>query len=308
VNPAVASLLALVMVIIASLFSRVNVGVLAVAFAWPVAMYGAGWKADALMQTFPSTLFVTLLGVSLLFGVAQTNGTMEAVTARAVRVCRGRAALLPPLLFLLACAVSTIGPGAISATALVAPPAMAIAAVAGVPAFLMALMVGNGANAGNLSPVSAVGIIVQTLMRGVGLGGHEWSVWAANFVAHAAAGLGAWLLFGGPALLRRGRVDVATDPAPLTAAHRITMVVTVAWILGVVVLKIHPGLSAFAAAGLLVLAGSALDGPVVKSVPWSVIVMVCGVSMLIGVLEKTGGMDLFTTLLAAMTTPAQSRS
>src|SRR5262245_12374975 len=304
VNPAVLSLLALVAVIVASLFSRVNVGLLAIALAWPVALYGAGWKPDALMQTFPASLFVTLLGVSLLFGVAQTNGTMEAVTGRAVRACRGRAALLPPLLFLVACAVATIGPGAISATALVAPPAMAIGAAAGVPAFLMALMVGNGANAGNLSPISAVGIIVQTLMRGVGLGGHEWSVWSANFVAHALAGLGAWLLFGGLALLRRGRVDVATNVTPLTPAHKATLVVTAGWILGVVVLKAHPGLSAFAAAGLLVLLGSALDSAVVKSVPWSVVVMVCGVSMLIGVLEKTGGMDLFTTMLATATTPA----
>ena len=41
-----------------------------------------------------------------------------------------------------------------------------------------------------------------------------------------------------------------------------------------------------------------------KSVPWSVIVMVCGVSVLIGVLESTGGIDLFTTLLARLTTPA----
>ncbi len=32
--------------------------------------------------------------------------------------------------------------------------------------------------------------------------------------------------------------------------------------------------------------------------------MVCGVSVLIGVLEKTGGMDLFTTLLARLTTPS----
>ena len=31
--------------------------------------------------------------------------------------------------------------------------------------------------------------------------------------------------------------------------------------------------------------------------------MVCGVSVLIGVLEKTGGMDLFTTLLARIATP-----
>ena len=139
-----------------------NVGVLAVALAWPVALYGAGWKADALIQTFPSSLFLTLLGVSLLFGAAQTNGTMERVTARAVQMCRGRAALAPAAaVFFLACTVATLGPGAISATALVAPPAMAIGTAAGVPPFLTALMVGNGANAGNLSPISAVGIIVQ---------------------------------------------------------------------------------------------------------------------------------------------------
>ena len=99
-TPAVLSLVALLAVIVASLFSRLNVGVLAVALAWPVALYGAGWKADALIQTFPSSLFLTLLGVSLLFGAAQTNGTMESVTRRAVQMCRGRAALVPPLVFL----------------------------------------------------------------------------------------------------------------------------------------------------------------------------------------------------------------
>jgi di/tricarboxylate transporter len=303
VSPAAASLLALLAVIVASLFSRVNVGVLAIALAWLVALYGAGWKADALMQTFPSSLFLTLLGVSLLFGVAQTNGTMEAVTRRAVRLCRGNAALVPPLLFLLACGIATIGPGAISATALVAPPAMAVGAAAGVPVFLTALIVGNGANAGNLSPISAIGIIVQTLMRGVGLGGHEWAVWAANFFAHLLAGACAWVLFGGVSLLGRGRVDVASQSTPLLTAQRVTVAVTGAWIAAVVLLKVNPGLAAFAAAGLLVLLGCAVDASVVKGVPWSVVIMVCGVSVLIGVLEKTGGMDLFTTLLASITTP-----
>jgi di/tricarboxylate transporter len=141
-------------------------------------------------------------------------------------------------------------------------------------------------------------------MRGVGLGGHEWSVWAANFVVHLLAGIGAWQLFGGLALMRRGRVEVVTTVAPLSPMHWGTIGVTVIWILGVVVLKANPGLSAFAAACVLVLLGCALDGPVLKSVPWSVVVMVCGVSVLIGVLEKTGGMDLFTTLLAKMTTPS----
>ena len=114
-------------------------------------------------------------------------------------------------------------------------------------------MVGNGANAGNLSPISAVGIIVQTLMRGVGLGGHEWSVWAANFVAHLLAGIGAWLLFGGSRCCGAAALTGDRRATPLSPAHWLTLAVTAAWILGVVVLKMHPGLSAFAAAGLLVL-------------------------------------------------------
>ena len=37
--------------------------------------------------------------------------------------------------------------------------------------------------------------------------------------------------------------------------------------------------------------------------PWAVILMVAGMSVLIAILEKTGGMDLFTGLLARLATP-----
>ena len=303
-SPAVLSLLALLLVIGASLTSRINVGVLAVGLAWPIAMFVADWKVDALMGTFPSSLFLTLLGVTLLFGVAQTNGTMAAVTHSAVRLCRGSAALLPLLFFGLSCAISTCGPGAIATTALMAPLAMGIGARAKVPVLLTALMVGNGANAGNLSPISAVGVIVQTLMKKANLEGHAWEVWAANFAAHSLAALAAWFLFGGPALLKAERVVSTEEPVLIESRHALTLAVLVAWIAAVVVLKANPGLAAFAAASVLVLAGNGDDSAMVKSVPWAVILMVCGVSVLIGVLEKTGGMDLFTTMLAKIATPA----
>ena len=60
----------------------------------------------------------------------------------------------------------------------------------------MALMVANGANAGNLSPFSSVGLIVQAQMVKAGLPGHEASVFFANFVAHTVAALIAWAIFG----------------------------------------------------------------------------------------------------------------
>jgi di/tricarboxylate transporter len=280
------------------------VGVLAVALAWPIGLYAAGWKVDVLMATFPSALFLTLLGVTLLFGIAVSNGTMAAVAGAAVRVCRGRVAALPVLFFALACIISTCGPGAIATTALLAPLAMGIAARAGVPVLLTALMVGNGANAGNLSPVSAVGVLVGTLMTQAGLPGHLVAVWAANFVAHALAALLAWSLFGGPALLR-SRAIVATETDVVwTTPHRITLAVGVLWIAAVLLFRLNPGLAAFVAASVLILLHAGDDSEMLKAVPWAVITMVCGVSVLVGVLEKTGGMDLFTTGLAAIATPA----
>jgi Na+/H+ antiporter NhaD/arsenite permease-like protein len=80
--------------------------------------------------------------------------------------------------------------------------------------------------------------------------------------------------------------------------------VIAAWIGGVVFLRANPGLTAFAAAALLIIVRAADENEIIAAVPWSVLLMVCGVSVLVGVIEKTGGMDLFTTLLARITTPA----
>lgn len=304
-SAAALSLAGLLLVILTSLTSRLNVGVLAVAIAWPIALYGAGWKVEALMAAFPSSLFLTLLGVTLLFGAAQVNGTMHLVAARAVRFCRGRVVLLPWIFFALAFVISTMGPGAIAATALVAPLALSVGATAGIPAILGVLMVCNGANAGNLSPIAAGGVLVNALMRDAGVPGHEWLSWGTNFGAHLVAGLVAFVLFGGLRLSWRA-VAAATHEAltPLERKHWITLIVVHLWIAGVVLARMPPGPSAFAGAAMLILLGTVDDSAAVSAVPWNVLLMLSGVSVLIGVLEKTGGMELFTTMLARMSSPA----
>ena len=61
-------------------------------------------------------------------------------------------------------------------------------------------------------------------------------------------------------------------------------------------------MGAFAAAALLTLAKVADEKPAIQAIPWGVIVMVCGVTVLTSLLEKTGGIDLFTTILARFAT------
>jgi di/tricarboxylate transporter len=179
---------------------------------------------------------------------------------------------------------------------------MAIGERACVPRFLTALMVCNGANAGALSPISATGVIANTKMAEAGLGGHELKVWFANFVAHVAVAVAAyWLLRGKrPAVAETGGEENDPELAPLTRAQTITVVVIAAWIAGVLILKLNLGLSAIAAATLLVASRAADETSIVKNAPWGVILMVSGVSLLIALLEKTGGMELFTTLLARL--------
>src|SRR3954469_8997196 len=154
-SPAVLALLALLVAIALSMTARVNVGLLSMALAWLIGVYAAGMKADAVIAGFPASLFLTLAGVTFLFAIAQSNGTLDLLAHRAARLVRGNAGLLPIVFFVLAGVISTIGPGAIASVALVAPIAMATGMRAGVPNLLTAVMVACGANSGNLSPISA---------------------------------------------------------------------------------------------------------------------------------------------------------
>ena len=64
------------------------------------------------------------------------------------------------------------------------------------------------------------------------------------------------------------------------------------------------GLAAFAGACALILLRAAEEADALRRMPWPAILMVTGMSALVGVVERTGGMALFTTLLARLASPA----
>jgi di/tricarboxylate transporter len=167
-------------------------------------------------------------------------------------------------------------------------------------------MVANGANAGNLSPISSLGVIANNKMAEVGLGGHEWKVWFANLAAHLLVAAAAFVLFRREPLVvagDNGAREAADESPAITREQWLTLGVIAGWIVGVLGFKLNPGLSAIAAATLLVALRAADEQAAVKRVPWNVMLMVSGVSMLVALLEKTGGMELFTAMLARLASP-----
>jgi di/tricarboxylate transporter len=71
----------------------------------------------------------------------------------------------------------------------------------------------------------------------------------------------------------------------------------------VLLLKLDVTIGAFIAAAVLSLTRAAEDKTAFKEMPWSVIVMVCGMTMLVNVVDKAGGLELFTGALAKVSDP-----
>jgi hypothetical protein len=76
-NLAYISLAALVVAILVSCFTELNVGILALALAYVVGVFLGGMKLDDVTRGFPISLFLTLAGVTMLFTQAQLNGTLD---------------------------------------------------------------------------------------------------------------------------------------------------------------------------------------------------------------------------------------
>lgn len=305
---------ALVVAILVSCTTRLNVGLLALAFAWIIGVYFGGMSLADVTSGFPVQLFLTLCGVTLLFSQAQVNGTLERVAHHAVRLCKGHAGLVPMMFFALAATLASVGPGNIATAALIAPMAMASAARAGIPAFLMAIMVANGASAGSLSPFAPTGIIVNGIMARIGMPGFEWPTYYNNALAHTLIAFTGYFVLGGWKLFRPAHRAVALEGAaipdgnpqeqqeqPFETRHWITLAVIFSLITSVVFFEVNVGMGAFACAVLLALLRVADHQESIKRMPWAVIMMVSGVTVLIALLEKTQGLDLFVALLARLT-------
>ena len=304
-NLAWLSLAALLVAIVLSCVTQLNVGILGLGFAWIVGVYVARMPLNDVLAGFPVQLFVMLAGVTLLFSQAQVNGTLDKLARMAVRLCGGNLGFVPVMFFGLASVIASAGPGHVATAAMLAPMAMPMAARTGIPLFLMAIMVGNGSQAGSLSPFAPTGVIVAGIMNRIQMPGHEWYWFWTSYAAHAITAFGAYFLLGGWRLFGRRMEDGGHDvpeAAPLTTQNWLTLGAIAGVILAVLTINANVGMAAFLAAGALAVLGAADHEQAVKRMPWTAIIMVTGVSVLIALLEKTGGLELFSAMLAAVAT------
>ncbi|MEI7671076.1 MAG: SLC13 family permease [Deltaproteobacteria bacterium] len=302
------SLIALAVAVVVGIVRNVNVGPLSLAISLVIGYYIGGVKIKDIIAGYPVNVFLMLAGITYLFAIANINGTLAKLTNFAVKGVRGNVALLPIVLFLVAFALSSLGPGAITICAMMAAPCMLLASKAKIPAFLMAVMVANGTQAGNMSPIAVAGVIVKGLAQKMNLPDWSFILWMNSLVYFFAIGIGAYLLFGGLKLWkRRGPEDssatMQVDADPFTSQQYLTLAGIVVLVLGVIFFKVDIGFFGFLIGTVLILLKAADEEKVFKAMPWGAIMMVTGVTVLISLMSKIGGMALFSDIMAKQSTP-----
>lgn len=193
----------------------INMGVLAFVGAFLVGTLMAGQTSKEIIAGFPGGLFLTLVGITWLFALAQNNGTIDWLVRMAVRAVKGRIAAIPWIMFGISAMLTAVGAVSPGAVAIVAPIALGFAFRYHISPMLMGMMVVHGAQAGGFSPISIYGGITNGVVAKAGLPLNEMVTFAASFLVNASVALILFLLLGG----RRLMAMRSETPEPVTVPH-----------------------------------------------------------------------------------------
>ena len=211
-SPEVLSILGLCAMFVIATILPVNMGVLAFVGSFLVGTLVAGMSTKDIIAGFPGGLFLTLVGITYLFALAQNNGTIDWLVQLAVRAVRGRIAAIPWIMFAIAAVLTSVGAVSPGAVAIIAPIALGFAAQYGISPLLMGLLVIHGAQAGGFSPISIYGGITNGVVAKAGLPLSELATMTASFAVNLGVSVLLFFALGGRSLLQRRAL--ATGPVP----------------------------------------------------------------------------------------------
>ncbi|MFC9359294.1 SLC13 family permease [Rhodococcus sp. NPDC057014] len=206
-------ILALAVMFLAATVLPVNMGALGFVAAFFVGTLSLHMSSDDIIAGFPSSLFLTLVGITYLFAIAQNNGTVDLMVRGAVRLVRGRVALIPWVMFGITAVLTAIGALGPAAVAIVAPIALGFAARYKINALLMGMMVVHGAQAGGFSPISIYGVTVNDIASKAGLTNSPLTLFLGSLLFNAAIGVLLFVFLGGRDLIGRSVHDDGVEDA-----------------------------------------------------------------------------------------------
>ena len=294
----VIALIFLVAAIVIGFVRNINVGLTCLGLALILGEIG-GVPTKEILAGFPSKLFLTLLGTMFFFSLLQDNKTLELLSKKMVSLVGKRMFLIPIIIYVVSYLMSAAGPGAISVQTVMVMFAVALAVQMDASPILMGGMAILGAVGGTTSPIALTGILITDLTAEIeGLSNIAQPVFAGVSVANLVCAVIVYFVFGGYKL--KGSTEIKEELPKFNRDQIICIIALAVMVVTVVGFKYDVGLVCFTLSLILMLLGTVNQKGALKLVPWSVLILICGVNVLMEVTKAMGGIDLLADLLASL--------
>lgn len=299
-NFAAISLVVLAVVVAIGFIKEVNLGFLSLGAAFVLGTAG-GMSAGDICKGFSSSMFVTLVGVTYLFGMASNNGTLELFSKKVVALVGKHTVLIPILMFVLSAFISAIGPGHIAAGILMTTFAMYLAFEMKINPMSTALYAKLGANAGCASVLSITGILAKNLAEPMGYSGFGLHLFLSTLLSGFVFTCVVYVMYKGWKVPNENPLKLSEIPA-FNREQRYTIGAIIVMVVCCIGFKLNTGLFAFLAASVLVLLGVADEKAAIKGIPWGTLIFICGVGALVNVIDTLGSIKMISDFLTSFMT------
>lgn len=302
----------LVLVFLIGTLRPISLGAISLVMTFLVGAIFKGEGPKDMYSGFPVDLFVLLAGVTYLFGIAASNGTVERIVEGAARLVKDRQALIPWIVFVVASLPAMAGALGSAGVAMLTPFSLRIAQRCGIDRRMIGLMVIHGAACGNFSPLNVLGAIVSQAVARAGLEISFPALFWGNIAYNAVLGAVIYVVFGGLRLARpqakkppseRTAEWAETCPRRLGVDQWCTLLALLAVAVAALVFGLNIGFLAFAAAAALQLIFPKSSAGADKKIAWDVVLLVCGVVTYVAALQRYGTVEAVGDGLARMSAP-----
>ena len=287
---------------------NIHLGVLMLPAAVAVGVWMAGMPARDVLDGFPINILILIAGVTFLFGIARSNGTVDLLIHKVVGTVGDRRGLLPYLFFLITAGVAAMGSP--QAGYVMIPLAMASARRSAIDPMVMAVALNSGMSAGGFAPTSLFGIVTVSTAAEAGIDLNPLVLLGIATLASLILLVAATFMFASPKRQAgapdhvSGEAGSSASPGRFSANQIVTlgcMLVLGLSVVGGFSFGHAPdiGVIALGLGALLALLYPKAGADGVRSIDWSTTFMVGGIVTFVGVLQQMDAVNMLGE--AAMT-------
>lgn len=294
-NLGIISLIALLAAIIIGFVRNANVGIMCMGFSMVLGLV-FGLDAKEILSGFSSSLFIQMVGITYLFAIINSNGTLELLARKMVRLVGKKKALIPFVMYILGFLICAVGPGAIPSLAIIPVIAIPVAVSAGINPIMTAIIGDLGVMSGRMSPLTPEAAVVRELIEDQGLVGNTIPIMIGMTITALIVVVLVYIYYKGWKVEKHEEEKEEVLPK-FNGKQWLSLAGLIILAVGVLFFSWNVGLTGFLVGSVLIVLGCGEEKKAIKGIPWNVILMVLGVGILMNVISLSGGIDIMVSAL-----------